>query len=187
MATIGSLIILLLAMKDRQKTNADTAMDAAWLAEQSDVGVFSQGLFSAYKAMVHHDKIIKGKASTDRQTERVKQLELRLGTLRGKVVEAEMKLQTMDSEKEQLSATLTASNESLADEVKAAKEEGCNEATVVYEVQFAKLGNMLFEDDWMFALQVTNVPMESELRKNIPYPCPDVVETQWRDCRRGWN
>ncbi|GMP54578.1 hypothetical protein CsSME_00019707 [Camellia sinensis var. sinensis] len=68
-----------------------------------------------------------------------------------------------------------------------AKEEGCNEATVVYEVQFAKLGNMLFEDDWMFALQVTNVPMESELRKNIPYPCPDVVETQWRDCRRGWN
>ncbi|THG13843.1 hypothetical protein TEA_014321 [Camellia sinensis var. sinensis] len=134
--------------------------DAAWLAEQSDVGIFSQGLFSAYKVMVHHDKIIKAadklKASTDRQTER--------------------EITVLNEEKEQLSATVTASKESLADEVKVAKEEGCNEATVVYEVQFAKLQNMLFEDDWMFALQVTNVPMESELRKNIPYPCPDVVE-----------
>ncbi|CAL5394533.1 unnamed protein product [Camellia sinensis] len=82
----------------------------------------------------------------------------------------------LNEEKEQLSATLTASKESLPDDVKAAKEEGCNEATVVYEVQFAKLGNMLFEDDWTFALQVTNVPMESELRKNIPYPCPNAVE-----------
>lgn len=61
MAAIGSPIILMLAMKDRQITNADTAMgnaevafviirtsilhaNAAWLAEQSDVGVFSQVL-----------------------------------------------------------------------------------------------------------------------------------------------
>lgn len=218
MAAIGSPIILMLAMKDRQITNADTAMgnaevasviirtsilhaDAAWLAEQSDVGVFGltfflSGLFSAYEAMVHHDKIIKAagklKASRDRQTERVKELELRLATLKGKVAEAEKKLQTMDSvlksssqeitilkeEKEQLSATLTASKESLADAVKAAKEEGCNEATAIYEVQFAKLGNMLFEDGWTSALQVSNVPMESELKKNTPYPRPDAVENQ---------
>lgn len=105
------------------------------------------------------------------------------------MAEAEKRLQTMDSvlksssqeitvlkeEKEQLSATLTASKESLADAVKASKEEGCNEATAVYEVQFAKLGNMLFEHGWTSALQVTNVPMESEL-KNTPYPRPDAVE-----------
>lgn len=82
----------------------------------------------------------------------------------------------LKEEKEQLSATLTASKESLADAVKASKEEGCNEATAVYEVQFAKLGNMLFEHGWTSALQVTNVPMESELKKNTPYPRPDAVE-----------
>lgn len=111
----------------------------------------------------------------------MKELEPWLAALEGKAAEDEKKLQMMDyvlksssqeitglkEEKEQLSSSFTASKENLADVVKAAKERGCNEATVVYEVQFTKLENMLFEDGWMAALQAANVPMESELRKNI--------------------
>lgn len=208
-AIVGSSIILMPTLKDRQITNTDMTMgnaevastivrssilptDVIQLAEQSDATFFSQalhfslvGLFSTYEAMTRHYKIIKAanklKTFRDRQNEKVKELEPWLAALEGKATEAEKKRQMMDyvlksskqeitglkEEKEQLSASLTASKENLADVVKAAKEGGCNEATVVYEVQFTKLENMPFEDGWMAALQAANVPMESKLRKNI--------------------
>ncbi|CAL5407351.1 unnamed protein product [Camellia sinensis] len=176
-------------------------IDAVHLAEQADVAIFSQamhfslvGLFSAYEAMVRHDKIIRAanklKTISDRQNEKVKKLEFRLATSKGKVVEVEKKLQIMDStlkslaqeinglkeDKEQLSSFLTTWKASLSDTVKATKDEGCKEAIDFYEEQFAKLENMLFEDGWTSALQAANVLVDSDLRKNIPFSRPDTLD-----------
>ncbi|GMP58216.1 hypothetical protein CsSME_00021958 [Camellia sinensis var. sinensis] len=144
--------------------------------------------------MVCHNRPVRAadklKSSNDQLIETTKELELRAATAEGKVVELDSKLQAMDSklmsmeqeisalkmEKEQFSEALTASNNDLANVVKAPKDEGCSEVTAVYEVQFAKLENMLFEDDWTSALKAANVPIDSELRKNVPYPCPKATD-----------
>lgn len=75
-------------------------VDITRLTEQSDVAVFFQalhfslvGLFSIYEAMVHHSRLIrtanKMKASSDRQGEKIKELELRIAAAKGKAAEAE--------------------------------------------------------------------------------------------------
>ncbi|GMP58552.1 hypothetical protein CsSME_00022179 [Camellia sinensis var. sinensis] len=152
------------------------------------------GVFSTSEAMACRNKLIrvadKLKSSNDQLAETTKELELRAATAEGKITKLDSKLQAMDSkmvaieqeisalrmEKKQLSKALTSSNDNLVNAEKAAKNEGCNEATVVYEVQFAKLKNMLFEDGWTSALEAANVPTDFELRKNVPYPRPEAAE-----------
>lgn len=88
----------------------------------------------------------------------------------------EQEIGSLNVEKEQLSNALATSKDSLACAIKAAKNEGCSEATTVYEVQFAKLKNMLFEDGCTLALEAANVPTDSNLRKNMPYPHPKTAD-----------
>ncbi|KAL7243097.1 hypothetical protein ACSBR1_015499 [Camellia fascicularis] len=119
------------------------------------------GLFSAYEAMRRHERLIKAvgklKLTKDQQVEKMNELKLRLVTSESKVVEMEQKLQTVDAalnssaqevaalkeEKQQLFAALDASKVAHDAVVKAAKEEGCNEATTNHEEQFIKLENHL--------------------------------------------
>lgn len=218
LAVVACSITLMPALKDRQLTNADTAMrsvevaaaivrssillvDAVHLAEQSDIAIFSQalhfslvGLLSMYEAMVHHNRLIRAvdkmNMSSDRQAERIKELELRAAEAEGIMEEAEKKLPSMDltlksleqeidslkAENDQLSNALATSEDSLVCTIKAAKDKGFNEATAVNEVQFAKLENMLFEDNWTSALEAVNVSADSDLRKNVPYPHLETVE-----------
>ncbi|XP_028054516.1 uncharacterized protein LOC114258729 [Camellia sinensis] len=91
----------------------------------------------------------------------------------------------LKEEKEKLSATLIAFEESSADAIETAKEEGYNEATAVYEVQFTKLENVLFEDGWMAALQVANVLLEFEPKKNIAYLRPNALEKPSEEIVKG--
>ncbi|GMP30495.1 hypothetical protein CsSME_00005142 [Camellia sinensis var. sinensis] len=144
--------------------------------------------------MVCHNKLIRAadklKSSNDQLVETTKELELCAAIKEGKITELDSKLQAMDSklvameqeisalrmENEQLSKALTASKDDLVNAVKATKDEVCNEATVMYKVQFAKLENMLFENGWTLALEAANILIDSELRKNIPYSRPEAIE-----------
>lgn len=58
--------------------------------------LFFVGPFFVYEAMIRHEKLIKAidrlKASKDKQNEKVKELELRLVALKGKMVETRKKL-----------------------------------------------------------------------------------------------
>ncbi|GMP40847.1 hypothetical protein CsSME_00011145 [Camellia sinensis var. sinensis] len=78
-------------------------------------------LFSTYVAMACHNKIIKVadklKTSRDCQNERVKELQLRLASSLQEII-------VLKEEKEKLSATLIAFEESSADAIETAKEEG---------------------------------------------------------------